>query len=155
MSNVFEYNGYTGSIEASIEDRCLFGKILFISDLVTYEAETVSDLEAEFIAAVDEYLLTCKETGTDPQRPFKGSFNVRISPELHRKAAIEATKERISLNELTSKAIDAYVNAPVNPVKIEHHHHYEQRPTEFSQTLAFSGNIGEDKWTINPAIMSK
>jgi len=155
VSNVLEYNGYTGSIEASIEDRCLFGKILFISDLVTYEAETVSDLEAEFIAAVDDYLLTCKEAGTDPQRPFKGSFNVRISPELHRKAAIEATKENISLNELTSKAINAYVNAAVQPVSIEHHYHYEHRPTEFSQTLAFSGNIGEEKWTINPAIMSK
>lgn len=158
MSNVLEYNGYTGSIEASIEDRCLFGKILFISDLVTYEAETVSDLEAEFIAAVDDYLLTCKEAGTDPQRPFKGSFNVRISPELHRKAAIEANKENISLNELTAKAIDAYVNVIVRPVNIEHHdhhYHYEHGPTEFSQTLPFSGNIGEEKWTINPAIMSK
>lgn len=161
MSNVLEYNGYTGSIEASIEDRCLFGKILFISDLVTYEAETVSDLEAEFIAAVDDYLLTCKETGTDPQRPFKGSFNIRISPELHRKAAIEANKENISLNELTAKAIDAYVNVIVRPVNIEHHehhdhhYHYEHGPTEFSQTLPFSGNIGEEKWTINPAIMSK
>lgn len=155
MSNVLEYNGYTGSIEASIEDRCLFGKILFISDLVTYEAETVTDLEAEFIAAVDDYLLTCKEAGTEPQRPFKGSFNVRISPELHRKAAIEATKENISLNELTSKAIDSYVNSNGPSVNIEHHYHYEQRPSEFSQTLAFSGNTGEDKWTINPAIMSK
>ena len=115
MSNVLEYNGYTGSIEASIEDHCLFGKILFISDLVTYEAETVSDLEAEFIAAVDDYLLTCRETGTDPQRPFKGSFNVRINPELHRKAAIEASKENISLNELTSRAIDAYINVPLQP----------------------------------------
>ena len=161
MSNVLEYKGYTGSIEASIEDHCLFGKILFISDLVTYEAETVSDLEAEFIVAVDDYLLTCKEVGKDPQRPFKGSFNVRISPELHRKAAIEANKASISLNEYTAKAIDAYVNANVQPVNIEHHehhnhhYHYEHGPTEFSQTLPFLGNIGEEEWTIMPAKTSK
>jgi predicted HicB family RNase H-like nuclease len=118
VSNVFEYNGYSGSIEVSTEDHCLFGKILFIVDLVTYEAETVTDLEAEFIGAVDDYIHTCKEIGKDPQRPFKGSFNVRIAPELHRKAALEAYKGNISLNELTAKAINAYVNKTTQPINI-------------------------------------
>lgn len=159
MSNVFEYNGYSGSIEVSTEDRCLFGKILFITDLVTYEAETVTDLEAEFIAAVDDYLLTCKEIGKDPQRPFKGSFNVRISPELHRKAALEAYKEKISLNELTDKAINAYVNKTAQPINIEHHdHHYyhaEERLNKFRQTIQIPDSRGENEWTISPAIISK
>jgi len=159
VSNVLEYNGYSGSIEASVEDGCLFGKILFINDLVTYEAETITILKAEFIAAVDDYLLTCKEIGKDPQRPFKGSFNVRISPELHRKAALESFKENISLNELTSKAIDTYIHQPEQPVNFEHHdhhhYHYDQHSTKFSQTLPFSGNIGDNEWTINPAITSR
>ena len=159
MSNVFEYNGYSGSIEASAEDRCLFGKILFITDLVTYEAETVTDLEAEFIAAVDDYIITCKEIGKEPQRSFKGSFNVRIAPELHRKASLEACKEGISLNDLTEKAINAYVNKPVQPINIEHHDHHhfhsEQFLNKYSQTLDIPDSFGENEWTFSPVIMSK
>jgi predicted HicB family RNase H-like nuclease len=115
--------GYSGSIEISLEDHCLFGKILFITDLVTYEAETILALEAEFIAAVDDYLVTCKEIGKEPLRPFKGSFNIRISPDLHRKAVLESYKENISLNELTCKAMDAYLNKSAQPIKFEHHDH--------------------------------
>jgi predicted HicB family RNase H-like nuclease len=158
VSNVFEYKGYSGSIEASAEDRCLFGKILFITDLITYEAETIADLEAEFVAAVDDYLLTCKEIVKDPQRPFKGSFNVRISSELHRQAALEAYKEKISLNELTEKAIKAYVNKSAQPISIEHHTHYyqsEEHLSKFKQTIQIPDSHGENEWTISPAIMSK
>jgi predicted HicB family RNase H-like nuclease len=158
MGNIFEYKGYSGSLEVSAEDHCLFGKILFITDLVTYEAETVSDLEAEFVAAVDDYILTCKEVGKEPQRPFKGSFNVRITPNLHRRAALKAYKENISLNELTAKAITAYVNKTSQPI-IEHHdhHHYHtgQSLNKFSQTMQRPETSGETEWTISPAIMSK
>lgn len=158
MSNVLEYKGYSGSIEVSSEDRCLFGKILFINDLVTYEAETVTDLEAEFITAVDDYLLTCKEVGKEPQRPFKGSFNVRVSPELHRKASLEAYKEKISLNELTDKAINAYVNKSDKPSIIEHHDHHHHHPIYFSskssQTFQIPDSLGENEWTVSPTITS-
>jgi predicted HicB family RNase H-like nuclease len=156
MSKILEYNGYSGSVDASIEDHCLFGRILFITDLVTYEAETVADLEAEFVAAVDDYILTCKEVGKEPQRPFKGSFNVRISPELHRKAALQSIRESISLNELTSKAIDTYLNKPIQPINIEQHHHYhqDQSARTYSQRLAIPETTGENEWTVNPSKMS-
>jgi len=108
MSEVFEHKGYSGSIETSKKDRCLFGKILFITDLVTYEAETVDKLEKEFIAAVDDYIATCEEIGKEPQRSFKGSFNIRIGQELHRNAALEAYKKDISLNEFIAESIEAY-----------------------------------------------
>ena len=38
MSTKLFYKGFTGSAEVSIEDQCLFGKIEFIGDLITYEA---------------------------------------------------------------------------------------------------------------------
>jgi len=157
VSNVLEYNGYSGSIEVSVEDHCLHGKILFITDLVTYEAATVSDLETAFIEAVDDYFLTCKEIGKEPQRPFKGSFNVRINPELHRKAALEANKENISLNELASKAITAYVNKPSQPIDIEqhiHHHHQSEQRNILSRTIQFTDIRGEKEWAISPNIVA-
>lgn len=57
------HKGYTGSAEVSLEDDCLHGKILFISDLVTYEAETVPGLRTEFVAAVENYLAQCADMG--------------------------------------------------------------------------------------------
>lgn len=60
MKNYFIFRGYKGSISASIEDQCLHGKILFINDLITYEAETVPALKEAFEEAVNDYLETCK-----------------------------------------------------------------------------------------------
>lgn len=46
MNNQLKHKGYIGSIEASIEDNCLFGKLLFIKALVSYEGKTVAELDA-------------------------------------------------------------------------------------------------------------
>ncbi len=95
----FKYNGYLGSCKISIEDNCLHGKLEHISDLVTYEAETIEQLEKEFRLAVDSYLLTCKEVGMEPKKPFEGSFNIKIGQELHEKAANRASEIGKSLND--------------------------------------------------------
>jgi len=97
------YKGYEGTIEPSLEDDLLYGKIAFIRDLVTYEAKTVQELEAEFKVSVDEYLDDCKEVGKDPDKPFKGVFNVRTGPDLHRSAVMAAKGQ--SLNAFVCDAI--------------------------------------------------
>jgi len=157
VSNVLEYNGYSGSIEVSIEDKCLHGKILFIADIVTYEADNVIELENQFRAAVDDYLLTCQEIGKEPQKPFKGSFNIRITPLLHRKAALSAANEGISLNELTSKAIEYYLDKPDKTINIthnDHHHHYSGTGQNVGTVEATFGDVGEEsKWQISPSIL--
>jgi predicted HicB family RNase H-like nuclease len=106
MSNILEYKGYIGGVEFSAEDRIFHGRIEFINDLVTFEATNVEDLEKEFKAAVDDYLETCKNLNIKPQKSFKGTFNVRIDPELHRKAAFQASKRNLSLNKLVEEAIE-------------------------------------------------
>jgi len=99
------YKNYTGSIEYSKEDGLLYGKVLGIKALVSYEGQTGKDLEKDFIVAIDEYLYDCKESGIVPEKPFKGSFNVRISSELHRKAALLAMDDRMSLNNFVAESI--------------------------------------------------
>jgi predicted HicB family RNase H-like nuclease len=108
-TRTMKYNGYYGSIEVSIEDNCLHGKLLFINDLVTYEAESPSALEGAFHQAVNFYLDKCKREGLSPNKPFNGNFNVRIKAELHRAACMQAVEENCSLNELVGKALEAYV----------------------------------------------
>lgn len=109
--NTFNYKGFIGSIETSIEDRCLYGKLLFIHDLITYEAQTVAKLEAAFKKSVNDYIKTCKKMGKEPQKPFKGSLNVRIGPQLHKAAAIVAAEQGITINQFIKTAIEHEVQS--------------------------------------------
>lgn len=109
MDKLLKYRGYYGSIEASTEDNCLFGKLQFIRALVSYEGETVAELEAAFREAVDDYLATCDQLGDPPETPCKGSFNVRVGHELHLVAAVTASQRGISLNDLTRQALSDYL----------------------------------------------
>ncbi|NCA82093.1 MAG: type II toxin-antitoxin system HicB family antitoxin [Opitutae bacterium] len=115
-----QYNGYLGSVECSFEDKCLYGKILYINDLVTYEAETVLELEAAFKESVDDYLATCAEIGKDPDKSFKGTFNVRMTPERHKAAAVEALLQKTTLNDFVSQAVAEKLAGR------EVHHHNDQ-----------------------------
>lgn len=115
------YKGYIGSAEISLEDNCLHGRILFIDDLISYEGQTPKELEVAFKEAVDRYIEHCSKTGKSANKPYSGSFNVRITPELHRSASQYARKNDMSLNEFVGKAIQTAIDK--NGVeKVEHVH---------------------------------
>ena len=82
-SNLLKYNGYYGTAEYSFEDQCIWGKIQFINDVVTYESNSADDIQNQFERAVNDYLETCLEFGKEPDKTMPGSFNVRIGEELH------------------------------------------------------------------------
>ncbi|MDC9727635.1 MAG: type II toxin-antitoxin system HicB family antitoxin [Candidatus Thioglobus sp.] len=105
MSNIIEYKNYIGSVEYSNEDKCFFGKLEMVDDLVTFEATNVDELESNFKHSVDEYIETCTALNRDPQKTYKGVFNVRIDPALHKKIYKKALKEHISLNALIGKTL--------------------------------------------------
>jgi predicted HicB family RNase H-like nuclease len=104
-NNTMEYKGYHATVDYSEDDNILFGTIVGINDLITFEAESISDLTIAFKAAVDDYLATCIVLGKEPEKAFKGQFNVRIAPSLHKKAAIKAAKQKMKLNKFVEKAI--------------------------------------------------
>lgn len=74
----------SGSIEFSAEDSLFYGKVLGIRALISYEGENATDLVSDFRNTVDDYLNLCLKEGIEPEKAYKGSFNVRISPELHK-----------------------------------------------------------------------
>lgn len=110
MSKNLEHKGYTAKIEYSYEDEVFFGTINGIVDLVTFEGTSVEELKKAFVEAVDDYLDICSRYGKEPDKEYKGTFNIRISPELHKKAAIEAGKKRISLNQIVEISISKYLS---------------------------------------------
>jgi predicted HicB family RNase H-like nuclease len=109
MKNYLEYKGYIGTVEFSAEDKIFFGKIQGINDLVTFEGASVDELTAVFEETVNDYLETCKALNKAPDKVFKGSFNVRVSQELHQKTAILASKKGLNLNDVVKKALSYIV----------------------------------------------
>lgn len=109
MNNTIEYKGYVGSVEFSEEDCLFYGKVQGIRALISYEGENAADLISDFHGAVDDYLAICLEEGKEPEKAFKGSFNVRVSPELHRTAAIYAIGHQMSLNSLVDQSLAKYL----------------------------------------------
>lgn len=109
-NNILEYKGYHTKIEFDTETRTLRGKIEGIGDLVNFSSKSLDDIEKEFHDAVDDYLEFCNEVGKEPDKEYKGTFNIRIAPKLHKKLALEAYKQDESLNALVEKAIEEYLN---------------------------------------------
>lgn len=105
MNNTMEYKGYLGSVEFSEADALFYGRVLGIRALISYEGQTAQELLGDFHGAVDDYLALCAEAGTEPERAYKGSFNVRVSPELHRAAARYAAAHQMSLNSFVESAL--------------------------------------------------
>ena len=110
-NNALKYKDFYGSVEYSANDECFFGKIIGTTDLITFEGDSVESLKNAFIEAVEDYLVLCNEVGKEPQKTYKGSFNVRISPDLHKDAAMLASIKGVSLNAFVERAIYDVVNS--------------------------------------------
>jgi predicted HicB family RNase H-like nuclease len=109
MNNLIEHKGYYGTVEFSAEDNILYGKVLGINGLISYEGNCVQSLKLDFIEAVDGYLKICLENNVEPQRAYKGKFNVRVSPELHKTLTLYAASHGQTLNSTVEEAIRRYV----------------------------------------------
>lgn len=115
MNNTIMYKGYIGSVEFSEEDCIFFGKVPGIRSWISYEGENAKALLDDFHGAVDDYLDVCKSEGKEPEVAFKGSFNIRLSPELHKKIFVYATSNNISINKYIEETLN---NSPAAKISI-------------------------------------
>jgi len=106
MKNVLTYKGYIGSVNFSSDDNVFFGKLVGINDLITFEGETVQELKDAFHYMVDEHIKDCEEEKIPAEKSYRGSFNIRLSPDLHRRAAIFAKIHGTSLNTFVKESIE-------------------------------------------------
>ncbi len=114
MKDMMAHNGYYGSVHYNDDDQVFHGKLEFIRSLVSYEGTDVKALRAAFEEAVEDYIQLCREECRDPETPFKGSFNVRTGPDLHRRAALFAKSKGLNLNTVVTEALETYLPAPEN-----------------------------------------
>ncbi len=95
---MMDYKGYIGKVEYDDEAGLFHGEVINLRDVVTFAGETVQALRQAFQESVEDYLAFCAERGEEPEKPFSGTFTVRIPPELHRAIAVQARLSNKSLN---------------------------------------------------------
>ena len=100
------YKGYSARIEYDDEDAIFTGRIAGFRDRVGFHADTVEGLRVAFHEAVEDYIETCAKIGKEPQKTYSGQVMFRVSPEIHRKAALAAELSGKSLNQWAEEVLD-------------------------------------------------
>lgn len=103
---LLKYKGYTGSVEYSEPDNCLFGKVQGLhGTLISYEGTTIDEIKADFEEAIDYYLESCKERGVKPAKPYSGRLLLRLSSEIHGRLAVAAANDHTTINDYINTAV--------------------------------------------------
>jgi hicB family toxin-antitoxin system len=108
MKNILRYKEYVGSVEIDEHEGFLYGRVLGIQEKITYRAERADDLVKLFRMEIDAYLDRCAQENTAPETAYKGSFNIRIAPALHRRLALHAVQSGTNLNRLVEHILSSY-----------------------------------------------
>jgi len=106
MTSTMTYKGYAARIEYDDEDGVFTGRVAGIRDTVGFHADTVDRLRDAFHEAVDDYIETCAKVGKEPEKTYSGQVMFRISPEVHRKAALAAQLSGKSLTQWAENVLD-------------------------------------------------
>jgi predicted HicB family RNase H-like nuclease len=107
--NLMTVDGYHAKIEYDEELDLFRGEILGLSGGADFYGKNPTELRAEFKKSLQVFLEVCKEKGLEPKRYFSGKFNLRISPELHERLAIEAQAQGKSINTIAQEALQERV----------------------------------------------
>lgn len=103
--NTMKYRGYTARIEFDDRDNIFVGRVLGVRAIIGFHGETVSELRADFEAAIDHMIEECAKRGVPPEKPASGKLMLRIPPEVHGSALVAAKAAGKSLNQWASEVI--------------------------------------------------
>lgn len=103
---MMEYKGYVGTAIFDDAADLFHGEVINLRDVITFQGRSVDELRQAFRDSVDDYLAFCAGRGEAPEKPLSGRFNLRISPELHARAAARARSEGLSLNAFVERALE-------------------------------------------------
>lgn len=142
--NTLEYRGFNGSVEFDADDGVLFGKLLLINDLVTYEGQSVDEIRQAFQEAVEDYIAQCQQAGKEPNKPLSGVFNVRVGVELHRQAALRAAHDRVKLNQVVVRALQSYLHDQPLVHNHVHRHEHDVKVTLTGPSYRLATTAGQD-----------
>lgn len=120
------YKGYTAKIEFDDEANLFHGQVLNLRDVITFQGQSVEELQREFAASVDDYLAFCAERGEEPEKPFSGRFVIRIEPALHRDIAIVASRAGKSINAWVTEVFQRAIQSRSAEPQVSGHRFTQQ-----------------------------
>jgi predicted HicB family RNase H-like nuclease len=104
--SVMTYKGYQGRFEYDAEADIFHGDVMNLADVITFEGRSIDELKAALAESIEVYLEYCAKKGRKPEKPFSGTFNVRLTPEVHQRIAALAAHDGLSLNKWVAKTLE-------------------------------------------------
>lgn len=114
MNSMLEYKGYHAAVNYDADDDLFVGEVFGLTDSLNFHGTSIEELKQSFHDSVDNYLELCRQIGKEPEKEYKGAFNIRITPALHRQISLLANQEKISLNQYVANALAASVKSREN-----------------------------------------
>ena len=108
--SIMTYKGYQGQFEYDADADIFHGEVLNMSDVITFQGRSIDELKRALADSVEDYLEFCALKGKTPEKPYSGRFNVRLSPEVHQRIAMEAAKGGMSLNAWVAQTLNRAVH---------------------------------------------
>ncbi|MDR1276728.1 MAG: type II toxin-antitoxin system HicB family antitoxin [Candidatus Accumulibacter sp.] len=108
--SILAYKGYQGSFEYDPEADIFHGDVLHLTDVITFQGRSIDELKVALAESIEVYLEYCAKKGKEPQKPFSGTFNVRLNPEIHQRVAMRAAHDGLSLNKWVARTLEEAVS---------------------------------------------
>jgi len=64
-----EYRGYVGKVEFDDEVNIFHGEVINMRDVITFQGQSVAELDKAFHESVEVYLAFCASRGEESQQP--------------------------------------------------------------------------------------
>lgn len=129
MSTRRKYKGYIGVFRVDDDAGVIRGSVVNTKDTITFEGDTVPEAVKAFEDSVEDYLAFCKDLGEEPDRPYSGTFLVRVDPKTHRDLTTIARLQGVSLNRFLAAELTKVAQA--------------QKPGRSSKTSEARGQLNE------------
>lgn len=103
---MIEYKGFVGVFDFDPKIDSFHGSVVNTNDVITFYGASIGELREEMKQSVETYLAFCREQGRQPEKPFSGKLMIRTRPELHRRLALDAARQRMSMNAYVQKILE-------------------------------------------------
>lgn len=104
-NNTMTYKGQIACILFDNRDDIFVGRLVGITDVVSFHGESVAELKAAFHQAVDDYIAACEKLGQTPNKPASGKLMLRVPPAVHSAALTAAQAAGTSLNQWATRVL--------------------------------------------------
>jgi predicted HicB family RNase H-like nuclease len=107
--NTISHKRYIARVEFDERDNIFVGRVLGLRNIISFHGETVAELRAAMVGAIEDFLADCKEQGVRPEKPASGKLMLRVPPEVHGAALIAAQSAGKSLNQWATEVLQGAV----------------------------------------------